>query len=226
MTAQAGPGLLVTDRLRASGVRVPALATATRERIGELLPPLTYQRNPVDTARPDERFGEVVAAVQSDPGIDAVLVYALYEPGALDPAEVLAAAGADLSTPLLLVTGGPPEEVERLRATVEAGGVPVLTAPERGAAAMRALVADARAAHRRRSGPPLALAGGAGAPRDAGGHRGGPLDEDQAKRLLERAGLRAQLDVNPLRATAAGLVAADALVVVDPTRTLDPSTTP
>jgi acyl-CoA synthetase (NDP forming) len=184
VTAQAGPGLLVTDRLRARGVRVPELAAATRERIGELLPAVTYQRNPVDTARPDERFGEVVASVQDDPEIDAVLVYALHEPGALDPAEVLRPAKANPSVPLLLVSGGPPEDLERLRAAVEGGGVPLLTAPERGAAAMHALVADARAAYRQRSSRPRSSATG-------GAVLTGPLDEDQAKRLLEQAGLRA-----------------------------------
>ncbi|HZD01133.1 MAG TPA: acetate--CoA ligase family protein [Actinomycetes bacterium] len=194
VTAQAGPGLLVTDRLRARGVRVPELAAATRERIAELLPPLTYQRNPVDTARPDERFGEVVAAVQGDPGIDAVVVYALHEPGALDPADVLRPARTNPSVPLLLVSSGPPGEIQRLRATVEGGGVPLLTAPERGAAAMRALVADARAAYRRRSRRPSASTHGApvqlAPPRGGAPLEAGPLDEDQAKRLLEQAGLR------------------------------------
>ncbi|HEX8863851.1 MAG TPA: CoA-binding protein, partial [Actinomycetes bacterium] len=149
VTAQAGPGLLVTDRLRARGVRVPELGEATRARLGELLPPMTYQRNPVDTARPDERFGEVVATVQRDPGVDAALVYALHEPGALDPADLLGPAKANPATPLLLVTGGPRDEIDRLRGTVEAGAVPVLTGPERGADAMCALVADATAAARR-----------------------------------------------------------------------------
>jgi acetyltransferase len=186
VTAQAGPGLLVTDRLRAGGVRVPELAPETRRRLAELLPPMTYQRNPVDTARPDGRFADVVAAVQRDPNIDAALVYALHEPGALDPAEVLRPAQANRSTPLLLVTGGPREEVDRVRELVEAGGVPLLANPERGAAAMRALVADARAAHRRlgveprRGGSP-----GAATPLD------GPMDEHQAKLLLESVGLRA-----------------------------------
>jgi acetate---CoA ligase (ADP-forming) len=190
VTAQAGPGLLVTDRLRARGVRVPELGEATRARLGELLPPMTYQRNPVDTARPDERFGEVVATVQRDPGVDAALVYALHEPGALDPADLLGQAKANPSTPLLLVTGGPRDEIDRLRGTVEAGAVPVLTGPERGADAMRALVADAAAAARR-------LAAGAEAagktPRPAGDATPlhGPLDEDQAKRVLEQVGLRA-----------------------------------
>jgi acetate---CoA ligase (ADP-forming) len=190
VTAQAGPGLLVTDRLRARGVRVPELGEATRARLGELLPPMTYQRNPVDTARPDERFGEVVATVQRDPGVDAALVYALHEPGALDPADLLGPAKANRATPLLLVTGGPREEIDRLRGTVEAAAVPVLTGPERGADAMRALVADATAAARRLAAG-AETAGVTARPAGDATPLHGPLDEDQAKRVLEGIGLRA-----------------------------------
>jgi acetyltransferase len=190
VTAQAGPGLLVTDRLRARGVRVPELGEPTRARLGELLPPMTYQRNPVDTARPDERFGEVVATVQRDPGVDAALVYALHEPGALDPADLLGPAKANPATPLLLVTGGPREEIDRLRGTVEAGAVPVLTGPERGADAMRALVADATAAARRLAAAAEA-AGVTARPAGDATPLHGPLDEDQAKRVLEGIGVRA-----------------------------------
>jgi acetyltransferase len=214
VTGQAGPGLLVTDRLRARGVRVPELEAATRRRLRELLPPMTYQRNPVDTGRPDGHFGEVVAAVQGDPGIDAALVYALHEPGALDPADLLEPAAAHPSTPLLLVTGGPREDVDRLREVVEAGGVPVLTGPERGAAAMRALVADAVAAHRR-------TAAAAGSPTPAVDPLAGPLDEDQAKRVLEAIGLRAPRrrvcgTRQQARAAAAELGPAVAVKVLDP----------
>jgi acetyltransferase len=227
VTGQAGPGLLVTDRLRAGGVRVPELDAATRARLGALLPPTTYQRNPVDTGRPDERFGEVVAAVMSDPGIDAALVYALHEPGALDPADLLRPAAANPSTPLLLVTAGPRAEVDRLRETVEAGGVPVLTNPERGAAAMRALVADATAAHRLAA----ATAERAGVARAGGRRRAGegpaqprllgPLDEDQAKGVLEAAGLRAPRrrvcgSREEARAAAAALGPAVVVKVLDP----------
>ncbi len=203
VTGQAGPGLLVTDRLRAGGVRVPELAEATRRRLGELLPPVTYQRNPVDTGRPDERFGEVVAAVQGDPGIDAVLVYALHEPGALDPLDLLRPAEANPSTPLLLVTGGPREEVDRLREGMEAGGVPVLTGPELETVGQ--VWGAATDASSLLGGAPLV----------------GPLDEDQAKRVLEAAGMlaprrRACASREQARAAAAELGPAVVVKVLDP----------
>jgi acetate---CoA ligase (ADP-forming) len=256
VTGQAGPGLLITDRLRARGVRVPELDGATRARLGELLPPVTYQRNPVDTGRPDEHFAEVVAAVMGDPGIDAALVYALHEPGALDAADLLRPAAANPATPLLLVTGGPREDVDRLRETIEAGGVPVLAGPERGAAAVRALVADATASFRlgagraagHRPGPepaatPRPVPGRTGTAGSAPGRAGtagsapgqagaagsaapqtvltGPLDEDQAKRVLESVGLRTPRrrvcrSREEARAAAAALGPAVVIKVLDP----------
>jgi acetyltransferase len=80
ITAQAGPGLIVADALATQKVALPRLAAATREKLAGLLPPLTYQDNPVDTGRPGEGFSEVVAAVAADPSIDILGVYAITEP--------------------------------------------------------------------------------------------------------------------------------------------------
>ena len=41
-------------------------------RLTELLPPLTFQRNPVDTGRPTETFPDVVRTVADAPGVDVV----------------------------------------------------------------------------------------------------------------------------------------------------------
>ena len=77
MTAQAGPGLLLTDALRTLGVPMPLLRQETVERLGTLLPPLTYQRNPVDTGRPGPTYQEVMRAVGEDPGVDLMTVFGL-----------------------------------------------------------------------------------------------------------------------------------------------------
>ncbi|MCZ0999493.1 CoA-binding protein [Streptomyces mirabilis] len=84
ITAQAGPGLLLLDDLRGRGVRVPELTASTQETLAELLPPLTFQRNPVDTGRPSPEFGHVLAALAADGGVDVIAGYALHEPEAVD----------------------------------------------------------------------------------------------------------------------------------------------
>ncbi len=81
VTGQAGPGLLLADELGVQGVRLPELPQVSIDRLGELLPPITFQRNPVDTGRPAESFGAVLETVGGADGIDLLAVYLLEEPG-------------------------------------------------------------------------------------------------------------------------------------------------
>lgn len=148
LTGQAGPGLLIADRLRASDVDVPELESASVERIASLLPPLTYLRNPVDTGRPGPAFPDVLRAVVDDPRIDAVGVFALHEPAALDPARVLSDAARSASKPLAFGTLGLAADIAPTLAAAADAGVPAFSAPERLATALRALAEDARAQHR------------------------------------------------------------------------------
>lgn len=146
VTGQAGPGLIIADTLRSAGVPLPALTGDTTRRLAELLPPLTYQRNPVDTGRPAETFPDVVAAVAADPGVDALVVHALDEPGALDPAAALKAVPP--AVPVLYSSGGPAAVLDARQEELAALGVPLYRSPERAARAARALTADAAARHR------------------------------------------------------------------------------
>ena len=142
VTAQAGPGLLHVDGLRGRGIAVPALSRATQDALGQLLPPLTYQANPVDTGRPDAAFGQVVSAVAADPSVDVVSVYALSEPDALElPAALEAAAHG----PVVVGIGGPVEQTAPQREALRKLGVPALDGPAALTAAVAALVDDARA---------------------------------------------------------------------------------
>ena len=175
LTGQAGPGLVVTDALRARGVELPELAAATQQRIAELLPPLTFQRNPVDTGRPSPEFGQVLAAVAGDPAVDVLGVYALDEPGALDPVAALAPAAGRV----LFATGGPQDALEQRSRDLAAVGVPTLGGPGELATALAAVVTDAQV----RAVPDAA-------PGSATRTVGRALDEHEAKSLLERLGVR------------------------------------
>jgi acetate---CoA ligase (ADP-forming) len=184
VTGQAGPGLLVADGLRASGVNVPELSPATRERLATLLQPLTYQRNPIDTGRPAETFAKVISVVGEDPAIDALGVYALHEPAALDPVASLGANASD-GVPVLFATGGPAGGIVPTLERLREAGIASYESPERLALALRALASDARSRHRR-SQP-----GTAPEPRGRGIRLSGdPLDEHQAKQVVECLGVR------------------------------------
>ncbi|WP_224404057.1 acetate--CoA ligase family protein [Pseudonocardia sp. ICBG1034] len=178
VTAQAGPGLLLLDDLRGRRARVPGLTAATQDALSTLLPPLTFQRNPVDTGRPGPEFGAVLSAVAGDPEVAVVAGYALHEPDAVD----LAAAvkeGRVPGVPVVLGVGGTGLDVLRCRAELIAAGVAVAKDPHGVAAAIAAVLADARGRARPAGLPaPVELAVTAG-----------PLDEDQAKALLDTLGI-------------------------------------
>jgi acetate---CoA ligase (ADP-forming) len=186
VTGQAGPGLILADALTTAGVRLPELSAPTTTRIGQLLPPLTYQRNPVDTGRPGPTFSDVLRAVAEDPGVDALMVYALQEGGTADVVADLAARSAQGALPAtVMVTDGSADAVAEQHAQLLQAGVWTAKAPDRGAFAMSALVTDARARARRASdghGPtsvePAAPLGEVGA-----------LDEDAGKAVLESLGI-------------------------------------
>jgi acetyltransferase len=181
VTAQAGPALLHIDGLRGRGVAVPQLTEDTQAAVAGLLPPLTYQANPVDTGRPGPGFGQLLATVAADPAIDLVSVYALAEPDALDLPAAVEHAIADGAGPVVVGLGGPPEQVTPQRQALRKLGVPALGGPTALTVAVAALVEDARGRGRSSSGtarPPVQVA----VPqRD--------LDEDQAKTLLGQLGI-------------------------------------
>jgi acyl-CoA synthetase (NDP forming) len=201
VTAQAGPGLLHVDGLRARGVEVPPLTAPTRRRLAALLLPLTYQANPVDTGRPGPVFGEVLAAVAADPGVDLVSVYALTEPDALDLPAALALLTLSLPggpippdppggsttppsppavhAPVVAALGGPASEVAAQREALRSLGVPVLASPHALTTAVTALVEDARA-RAVSTAPAVSVDLPAGS---------GPFDEDQAKGVLGALGI-------------------------------------
>lgn len=184
VTAQAGPGLLLMDRLRGGGVSIPPFGSATRERLAALLPPMTYQGNPVDTGRPSREFARVIEAVAVDPALDAVVVYVLEEPDSVDLEQAFGEAVQGHDLPIIAAIGGA-GHVERTREALRLLGIPVYDSPTSAAVGTWALIDDARSAHRR-AAPWADL--------DAGTVKLGPAvngwDEDRAKALVGRLGLR------------------------------------
>ncbi len=151
VTAQAGPGLIMADSLAMAGVAVPELDEHTVELVSDLLPPLTWIRNPVDTGRPGATFPSLLACVAKDPQVDVLAVYALDEPDAVQPAQVLADSGVLRNTPVIFGTGGPAAAIAASQARLADLGVPVFAEPRRAARAARAVAIDASARWRLRS---------------------------------------------------------------------------
>ncbi|MET7453203.1 acetate--CoA ligase family protein [Streptomyces sp. NPDC005574] len=195
VTAQAGPGLLLTDDLRSHGIQVPPLVERTVKELRELLPALTYLNNPVDTGRPSPALTQVVERVSEDPGIDITAVYGLLEPTAVDLPAVLAAAHT--ATPLVAVVGGPVEQARRTRRELGEAGIPCAATPASGSVMVRALVEDAAARTR--------LEANVVAASDTPTLSPGPVDEHTAKNVLADLGIR-----TPVRRVCADPAAAHA----------------
>jgi acyl-CoA synthetase (NDP forming) len=181
VTAQAGPGLAVLDQLLANGVRVPPLAQHTQAQLSKLLPPMTFQANPVDTGRPGPTFADVLSVTASDAGTDAVAVYALAEPDVIDLAEAVRQSGVHTQVPVVLGIGGPAEAIDKTTAASAEIGVPVLPSPAALATGIQALVQDARTRH-------LHGAHDAGIAESAAAIQL-PADEGAAKDLLDSLGI-------------------------------------
>jgi len=182
VTAQAGPGLAVLDQLLAHGVRVPALTKHTQEQLAQLLPPMTFQANPVDTGRPGPAFGDALSVTADDAGVDALAVYALAEPGVIDLVETVRQSGVHKHVPVVLAIGGPGEAVDKAMAAADDIGVPVVSSPAALATGIQALVQDARVRHLHGAPDTVGNAGSAVAIQL-------PADEGAAKDLLDSLGI-------------------------------------
>jgi acetyltransferase len=133
ITAQAGPGIIIADRIQRSGGHLPELADATSEAIADILPGITYAENPVDTGRPMPAFGDVVAAVAEDDAVDVVLVNELYEDALGLPVDRMRSLVETVEKPIVFATDGPPADFEADVAALEEMGIPVFHSPERAA---------------------------------------------------------------------------------------------
>ena len=181
VTAQAGPGLLLLDDLCGRSIRVPELTAGTQAALAALLPPLTFQRNPVDTGRPGPEFGQVLATVAADPQVDVLAGYALYEPDAVDLVSAVR-EGLASGVPVVLGVGGAGPEAAAIRGSLLAAGAAVASDPRGVAAAIAALLADARSRYRDASSP-------TDRPTAEVTVTAGPFDEYRSKEVLTLLGI-------------------------------------
>lgn len=143
VTGQAGPGMIIADRLQAEGIPLPELAPEAYATITEMLPPLTHMKNPVDTGRPAPGLRDVIAAVDSDDTIDAIGAFAIVEETLNLTTEFVESGITD--TPVVAAIDGPTHIVAEAAATSVEQNVPLVLGPTALAVALRALVEDSKA---------------------------------------------------------------------------------
>jgi acyl-CoA synthetase (NDP forming) len=185
-TSSGGVAVLLADALEPRGFAFAPLSGETVRRVEGLLPSYVTVANPVDITAglPDETFGEVLATVARDPGIDVVVVPLTLATagGGAGRAEHIIQAARAVAKPLVVCWPGGKLVREGFRALDEAG-VPLFATVSGCAAALgAALTFHAVRTQSSRRAPPVASVV---APEGAG-----PLPWASAHALLTGAGLR------------------------------------
>ena len=147
ITAQAGPGIIITDYLKRADVHLPALSDETMAAIEDVLPGITYVDNPVDTGRPMPEFGDVVRTVATDPSVDIVLVFVIFEQAVGYPVDTFIDIKESIQKPVVVGTQGPPAMMQDALAELKEANIPVYTSPERTAEAVISLARTGAAAY-------------------------------------------------------------------------------
>lgn len=221
-TSSGGVAVLLADALEPRGFAFAPLSGETVRRVAGLLPSYVTVANPLDMTAglPDETFGEVLATVARDPGIDVVVVpltLATAGGGAARAEHVIRAARA-VAKPLVVCWPGGKLVREGVRALDEAG-VPLFATVSSCAAALgAALTFHAVGTQSSRRAPPVASVV---APEGAG-----PLPWAAVHALLTGAGLRMApqvivRDEAEARAAASGLGYPVAVKVLGPLHRTD-----
>ena len=184
LAGQAGPALIFADYLRCKSVSMPPLQPETVEKLSKVIPPITYIKNPVDTARPtQEIFSKALAIVSEDPGIDVVATFAIHEPAAVDPVVAHRYLKYKVSKPMIFGTAGFMDYLSPVVQDLDALDVPAFVSPDRLAQAAWALVEDAKISHRKTRQPLHPMIPPPATPLCAN------PDEMQAKTLLKSMGV-------------------------------------
>jgi acetyltransferase len=143
VTNAGGPGIIATDAIERSGMRLAELGDATLARLRAGLPPAASCANPIDVigdARAD-RYEVALAAALADPGVDAVLVLFTPQAGS-EPertAEAIACPAAQHGKPVLTSYMGA-ASIGPALAILNQRRIPNYAFPEQAVAALRALV--------------------------------------------------------------------------------------
>jgi len=142
VTNAGGPGIIATDAIERSGLRMADLSRETVETLRPALPAAANLYNPIDVLgdAPAERYRVALAAAIADPNVDGMIV--IVTPQTTTEPEATAEAVAELASgtdkPILGCLMGGPRVAEGRRILV-ARHVPDYPFPERAVRALEAM---------------------------------------------------------------------------------------
>jgi acetyltransferase len=147
VTGPGGPGVATVDACVEADLEVPDISASTKTRLSEKIPGAT-QANPMDTAdfslvaRMKEKnpYGIMVDLMDRDDNIDMI---AVVGPGEANPEgfrDVLLGINETCRKPFVVIWPSAGEVVNECKRNLQEHDVPLFMTPERGAAAMSALM--------------------------------------------------------------------------------------
>lgn len=150
VTNAGGPGIMATDALEKSGLRLAGLSPETQERLRQALPAAASVLNPVDVLGDamSDRYKIAFQEVLADPNVDAMVVILTpqFMTDIKETAQALAEAAeaqpADCKKPVMACFIGE-ANMKEAQCLFSERSIPNYPIPERAAAAMRAMVSQA-----------------------------------------------------------------------------------
>jgi acetyl coenzyme A synthetase (ADP forming)-like protein len=147
LTNGGGMGVIATDALADNGLEMAKLSKESEASLRKRMPPIVNIRMPLDVAgdADDKRFGDALDTIEADPGVDALLVVALFQTPGADSrvAAQLIHYATGTKKPMVVVSMGG-NFTEMHKNMMESAGVPVYTSPNDAASSLAALIRYSR----------------------------------------------------------------------------------
>jgi acetyl coenzyme A synthetase (ADP forming)-like protein len=147
LTNGGGMGVLATDSLFDNDLKIAQLSKASEATLRKQMPPIVNIRMPLDIAgdADDKRFGDALEVIEADPGVDALMVVALFQTPGADSrvAAKLIQYATEMKKPMVVVSMGG-NYTEMHKNMMESAGVPVYASPSDAASSLAALISYSR----------------------------------------------------------------------------------
>jgi acyl-CoA synthetase (NDP forming) len=147
ITNGGGTGVLTTDAVCNSGLKLGEFSEETTSGLRKVMPAIVNMKNPLDMAgdADQNRYEEALSAVSKDPNIDMLIVIALFQtPGADSTvAAKLIHYKENLDKPMVVISTGS-DYTQIQKAMMESTGLPVYDSPRAAAMALAELLKYAK----------------------------------------------------------------------------------
>jgi acyl-CoA synthetase (NDP forming) len=143
VTTQGGPGIIAAYVCQNSGLTLANLSSQTKQRLRELIGPLTSCQNPIDVAwaaRDVETSEEIIAITMDEEGVDALIINALtHGVGSKFKEAIISLAHKRQLKPLVFFWDSSTEDDPHI-IELEENNIPAYPLPDRAAEALSGLV--------------------------------------------------------------------------------------